>query len=310
MNEQTPTWTCPVCSRVMKSWDEIVVDGYFSDMLKCAPRDQENVVIESDGEWRFPKLAAPVATSSSSSSPKHGRTPQIKNDTPRGDDEASEVLVIDEDEDDERGRKETDDGERSKSVAESIGGKRGAEVIDLTFESEDEEGDDDDDDPPAAKPDTDSRGQRAQSEDVLPVKLEKGLEEISDQDIRTPPRQDPLAGAASPLSHMRSPNHGTSKRTLPEDADRHGYGDRRLPRIRVESIDPEDVIRARSSPSARGSVEYEVDGGRRDMQFGELADQWGERRHPNNYAAQMLLSGTNGGAANKRKRSMSIEDGN
>src|SRR5205085_1919967 len=104
MNEQTPTWTCPVCSRVMKSWEEIVVDGYFSDMLVCAPQDQEGVVIESDGTWHFFKPAASIAASSSSSSSRHG-TPLIKNNTPRKDEGSSDVMVIDEDEDDKGERK-------------------------------------------------------------------------------------------------------------------------------------------------------------------------------------------------------------
>ncbi|CAJ0825131.1 14118_t:CDS:2 [Entrophospora sp. SA101] len=27
MNEQTPTWTCPICHKILDSWEEIVVDG-------------------------------------------------------------------------------------------------------------------------------------------------------------------------------------------------------------------------------------------------------------------------------------------
>nr|CAG8437646.1 3955_t:CDS:10 [Entrophospora candida] len=39
MNEQIPTWTCPICYRILDSWEDIVVDG------------QESVTIEADGSW-------------------------------------------------------------------------------------------------------------------------------------------------------------------------------------------------------------------------------------------------------------------
>ncbi|KAI8065178.1 PINIT domain-containing protein [Gongronella butleri] len=33
MNEQTPTWNCPICSRIM-TWDDLVIDEYFASILK------------------------------------------------------------------------------------------------------------------------------------------------------------------------------------------------------------------------------------------------------------------------------------
>ncbi|CAG8599434.1 5690_t:CDS:10 [Paraglomus occultum] len=51
MNEQTPTWTCPVCNKSIASLDEIVVDGYFRHILQSVPEDQETVTIEPDGLW-------------------------------------------------------------------------------------------------------------------------------------------------------------------------------------------------------------------------------------------------------------------
>ncbi|KAG9295462.1 hypothetical protein G9A89_013491 [Geosiphon pyriformis] len=51
MNEQTPTWTCPVCNNVLGSWEDIALDEYFSDILQQVPQDQESITIEANGDW-------------------------------------------------------------------------------------------------------------------------------------------------------------------------------------------------------------------------------------------------------------------
>ncbi|GAA5931720.1 hypothetical protein JCM1841_003400 [Sporobolomyces salmonicolor] len=51
MNEQTPTWQCPICSKTLKV-EDIVVDGYFEDILNSCPSNVEAVTVEPDGSWR------------------------------------------------------------------------------------------------------------------------------------------------------------------------------------------------------------------------------------------------------------------
>ncbi|KAK9768486.1 E3 SUMO-protein ligase pli1 [Basidiobolus ranarum] len=51
MNEQTPTWTCPTCNRSLESWDTIVIDGYFEDILQKVPEDIESIIVEPNGDW-------------------------------------------------------------------------------------------------------------------------------------------------------------------------------------------------------------------------------------------------------------------
>nr|CAG8433399.1 1458_t:CDS:10 [Entrophospora candida] len=46
MNEQVPTWTCPICYRILDSWEDIVVDGQVNDT-----NFNESVTIEADGSW-------------------------------------------------------------------------------------------------------------------------------------------------------------------------------------------------------------------------------------------------------------------
>ncbi|KAJ3538088.1 hypothetical protein NM688_g6572 [Phlebia brevispora] len=48
--EQTTTWLCPVCEKVLNT-EELIVDGYFDDILKGTDEDVEDVMVEADGQW-------------------------------------------------------------------------------------------------------------------------------------------------------------------------------------------------------------------------------------------------------------------
>ncbi|KLO17060.1 hypothetical protein SCHPADRAFT_822182 [Schizopora paradoxa] len=48
--EQTTTWLCPVCEHVLNP-EELIVDGYFAEILKKTPDSVEEVEVEPDGEW-------------------------------------------------------------------------------------------------------------------------------------------------------------------------------------------------------------------------------------------------------------------
>ncbi|KAG9104412.1 SUMO ligase siz1 [Ceratobasidium sp. 370] len=50
MMEQTTTWACPVCDKTLNT-EELIVDMYFDDILKCTPEIVEDVIVEADGEW-------------------------------------------------------------------------------------------------------------------------------------------------------------------------------------------------------------------------------------------------------------------
>nr|CAG8436149.1 10610_t:CDS:2 [Entrophospora candida] len=52
MNEQLPTWKCPVCNKLLSSWEDIVVDGYFNEILAKTTKYQgTTIVIDSNGNW-------------------------------------------------------------------------------------------------------------------------------------------------------------------------------------------------------------------------------------------------------------------
>ncbi|GAA5956340.1 hypothetical protein JCM3765_005633 [Sporobolomyces pararoseus] len=51
MNEQTPTWGCPICSKTLK-FEDMVVDGYFEDILKTCSSSVDAVTVNPDGTWR------------------------------------------------------------------------------------------------------------------------------------------------------------------------------------------------------------------------------------------------------------------
>jgi E3 SUMO-protein ligase PIAS1 len=48
MMEQTTTWLCPVCERTLDHKD-LIMDGYFDEILKATPESVEDVIVEADG---------------------------------------------------------------------------------------------------------------------------------------------------------------------------------------------------------------------------------------------------------------------
>ncbi|KAI7886350.1 hypothetical protein K492DRAFT_203423 [Lichtheimia hyalospora FSU 10163] len=55
MNEQTPTWTCPVCNQKINSIQDLVIDGYFDDILSTVGGDVHSVRINPDGQLQLLK---------------------------------------------------------------------------------------------------------------------------------------------------------------------------------------------------------------------------------------------------------------
>lgn len=52
MNEKKPTWICPVCDSPAK-YDDIMVDGYFEEVIKSAelPEEENEIILNQDGSW-------------------------------------------------------------------------------------------------------------------------------------------------------------------------------------------------------------------------------------------------------------------
>ncbi|KAK9728365.1 E3 SUMO-protein ligase pli1 [Basidiobolus ranarum] len=111
LNEQSPSWTCPICNRVMGSWSELVLDGYFEDILKKVDSDVDRVIVEVDGSWRLPDKEQDKEKSLS-----------IKH----------EDIIIHTSSESEY------EPNSPKSEVGVTRGKRSSEVIDLTFSSDEE----------------------------------------------------------------------------------------------------------------------------------------------------------------------------
>ncbi|KAJ2663294.1 E3 SUMO-protein ligase pli1 [Coemansia sp. RSA 1200] len=52
IKRRTNTWKCPVCSGAIKSWRELIVDGYFEEILQGTAANDDQVYIESNGDWK------------------------------------------------------------------------------------------------------------------------------------------------------------------------------------------------------------------------------------------------------------------
>ncbi|TKA76083.1 hypothetical protein B0A49_03012, partial [Cryomyces minteri] len=48
--EQAPTWTCPICNKVV-SFEALCVDQYVQEILNSTSADTDQVTIEPDGRW-------------------------------------------------------------------------------------------------------------------------------------------------------------------------------------------------------------------------------------------------------------------
>ncbi|KAF9973747.1 SUMO ligase siz1 [Actinomortierella ambigua] len=133
LNEQTPTWTCPVCSRAMLSWEEIVVDGYFTDILQNTPSSLESVTVQPDGKWEVPSSGKSGESRKATPAPELAKK-KVPND----------VFVLDDDDDvEEVDRGESADRRSPSQQAPAAPEPKQPEieVIDLISDSEDEDGD-------------------------------------------------------------------------------------------------------------------------------------------------------------------------
>ncbi|KAF5291366.1 hypothetical protein FQA39_LY03517 [Lamprigera yunnana] len=50
MNERKPTWNCPVCDKPAL-YDNLVIDGYFQDVLSLSSNDVSEIQLHKDGAW-------------------------------------------------------------------------------------------------------------------------------------------------------------------------------------------------------------------------------------------------------------------
>ncbi|KAH0113049.1 hypothetical protein KCU82_g24112, partial [Aureobasidium melanogenum] len=51
LQEQAPTWTCPVCNKTL-SYQSLCVDNYVQDILQNTSSSVDQVTIEPDGKWK------------------------------------------------------------------------------------------------------------------------------------------------------------------------------------------------------------------------------------------------------------------
>ncbi|KAJ1944780.1 E3 SUMO-protein ligase pli1 [Linderina macrospora] len=74
MNEQSPTWKCPICLIAIKSWHELVVDGYFEEILHGTLDSDDQVHVDPDGAWRR-KDAAETPSAAATATERSSRAP-------------------------------------------------------------------------------------------------------------------------------------------------------------------------------------------------------------------------------------------
>jgi len=155
--EQTTTWLCPVCERVLKS-DDLIMDGYFYNILQQTPESVEDVMMEADGQWHTvdnkhgspewlaahpPKPDTPAGKNVSQSAKP--TVAKITNGKDRARPKGAEVFILDSDDEDEgRVKRELSisfdqNFPPATQQTNSQSASQMSSVIDLTLDSDDEE---------------------------------------------------------------------------------------------------------------------------------------------------------------------------
>lgn len=152
MNEQTPTWSCPVCQRRIETWEDLIVDEFFSQMLVNTPKHIDSVRVEPSGVVTIIDENPDLAEEES----EEEEIPEIKPEP--------EVTILLDDDDDEEGANistannsipvpvaaasPTSGAKRAfspelidQSQQQQSRKKQKSDVIDLTLDSEDESDD-------------------------------------------------------------------------------------------------------------------------------------------------------------------------
>ena len=57
LQEQAPTWTCPICNKIL-SYESLAVDQYVEEILSKV-RNTDQVTIQPNGDWTTEKDTAP-----------------------------------------------------------------------------------------------------------------------------------------------------------------------------------------------------------------------------------------------------------
>ncbi|CAD6910841.1 unnamed protein product [Tilletia controversa] len=92
LNEQTPSWNCPVCNTAVNP-DDLILDQYVETILKQVPEDQDAIVVEPDASWhtedgKFRSKGGPDSSGSGSGANGKGKEPELRKP-------AQEIIVMD-----------------------------------------------------------------------------------------------------------------------------------------------------------------------------------------------------------------------
>ncbi|KAJ7630889.1 PINIT domain-containing protein [Roridomyces roridus] len=147
--EQTTTWLCPVCERTLDC-NDLIIDGYFDEILKQSPESVEDVIVEADGEWHTSDNQYASATWKAAHPPAAKPAPSPRKSLPvkpspdvNGKRKATEEIVVLDSDDEDEGRVKRElspsfASASSSSLNQSVPRSQVGDVIDLTLDSDDE----------------------------------------------------------------------------------------------------------------------------------------------------------------------------
>ncbi|KAF9453869.1 hypothetical protein P691DRAFT_812483 [Macrolepiota fuliginosa MF-IS2] len=162
MMEQTTTWFCPVCEKQL-DYRELIIDGYFDEILKTVPESVEDVIVEADGEWHTAdnkygtatwRVGHPVTVPAPVPKKEETPPPPIKiepeSGKPNGQQKTDVSYILLSDDDEEEVQNELSPSRSANRSMDSFPSmtpqgqsqsqsQKKANVIDLTLDSDDDE---------------------------------------------------------------------------------------------------------------------------------------------------------------------------
>ncbi|RCH92921.1 SUMO ligase siz1 [Rhizopus stolonifer] len=137
MNEQTPTWTCPVCNRQIEDWGDLIVDQYFSEMLKNTPKHIDSVRVEPNGQVTIIDENPDLAQEEDSD--EDSEYEQLFREKASVPPEEIPTILLDDDEEELQANPIAGDQQAQENIpTEPPRKKQKSDVIDLTIDSDEE----------------------------------------------------------------------------------------------------------------------------------------------------------------------------
>ncbi|KAI9000291.1 hypothetical protein BC832DRAFT_594141 [Gaertneriomyces semiglobifer] len=201
LNDTVPTWSCPICSRMI-TWEGLIVDGYVMDILASAPEDTEEVLVRPDFTWHLPARKDYSATNPPKSTSPAKAVKRQRSES------SLDAIVLDS-EDEESSTRHTEPPTQDGGPTENGVHSQETDIIDLTLS------DDEAPTPPAPAPLPDNLPVRASFTPFQPPKMMSPAIKRRESESDQPPTNNGTQVADGISNTSATPTNNTLSNAAP-----------------------------------------------------------------------------------------------